>query len=272
MKIELRKVTPKMAEAWLKKNHVNNRTISWSVVAAIANDIETGNWRVTHQGICFDGKGNLIDGQHRLHAIVKAGKTVEILVIENEGSEITDPIDRNRSRSLNYLTGYHNRVLSAMKVLRGLEAGFPYLTPMTPAEAQATFGRHQEAYEALKGTTGTKLFGGVLGMAIWAFPLSPTIVDFTAQVVRGESIKRGDPSYALRNWLQHNKGALQPWESAMATANCITHFLTNQTLSGVYSGQSGYRYITTKRRVLKIPNTPSNELVPTLTKPSRKDE
>jgi len=136
MKIELRKVTPKMAESWLKKNHAQNRNISWSTVEAIANDIIEGNWKVTHQGICFDGSGNLIDGQHRLHAIVKSGKTVEILVAENDTSTITDPIDRHRTRTIAYLTGFTTKVIAACKVLRGFEAGYQYQYPMTPAETE----------------------------------------------------------------------------------------------------------------------------------------
>jgi hypothetical protein len=35
-------------------------------------------------------------------------------------------------------------------------------------------------------------------------------------------------------------------------------------LASVYTGESGYRWITTKRRAMKIPNTPTVEQVDTL--------
>lgn len=273
MEIELKKVTPKMAETWLKKNHASNRVIRWPTVEAIANDITNGNWKVTHQGICFDGNGNLIDGQHRLHAIVKSGKSVDILVAKNAESSITDPIDRHRTRTVAYLTGHNTKIIAACKVLKGYEDGFQYLYPMTPAETNDVYSRHIEAFDMLNGVPGKdKIFGGVLAALVWAIPISQDVINFAAQVTKGEMIKRGDPSFALRTWLGSNKNALQPWDTSMATSNCITHFLCGKTLRAVYSGESGYRFITTKRRVAKIANTPSVALVPTITKPGFNQE
>ena len=59
-------ITPAKARKWLEKNHPRNRPVSWSRVEAFANDMLDGNWRLTHQGICFDGDGFLVDGQTRL--------------------------------------------------------------------------------------------------------------------------------------------------------------------------------------------------------------
>ena len=42
----------------------------------IARDMKAGHWRLTHQGIAFDPAGVLIDGQHRLWAIVESDTTL----------------------------------------------------------------------------------------------------------------------------------------------------------------------------------------------------
>lgn len=69
-----------MAEEWLSTANVKNRKLRVRTVDAFAADMRRGKWHTTHQGIAFDEAGNLLDGQHRLAAIVKSGCTIEILV------------------------------------------------------------------------------------------------------------------------------------------------------------------------------------------------
>ncbi|MCX5377506.1 hypothetical protein [Streptomyces sp. NBC_00091] len=76
---EVRKITPQLALEWLKKN-TNNRPLSRQTIVQMARAIERGEWQLTHQGIAFDEDDVLIDGQHRLEAVVKAGIPVEMMV------------------------------------------------------------------------------------------------------------------------------------------------------------------------------------------------
>jgi len=61
-------VSPDMALKWLEGN-THNRPINQAHVNRLAKEITAGRWQLTHQGIAFDTKGILIDGQHRLWAI-----------------------------------------------------------------------------------------------------------------------------------------------------------------------------------------------------------
>jgi hypothetical protein len=81
VKIESRNVAinPEMAANWLEINK-HNRKLRASVVQRYAEDMKSGSWQRTHQGIAFDEDGNLVDGQHRLAAIVESGVTVNIMV------------------------------------------------------------------------------------------------------------------------------------------------------------------------------------------------
>lgn len=72
-------VTPAMAELWLR-NNVKNRKLRQTTVDAYARDMRAGNWLQTHQGIAFGENDELLDGQHRLAAIVQAEVTLTLLV------------------------------------------------------------------------------------------------------------------------------------------------------------------------------------------------
>jgi len=99
-------VTPETASRWLR-NNFRNRPVSDDVVAAYARDMVNGVWQPTHQGIAFNDRDELIDGQHRLKAVIKSRKTIRMMVTfglpsKIEGSEMTtmDCVDRGRTRSV----------------------------------------------------------------------------------------------------------------------------------------------------------------------------
>jgi hypothetical protein len=112
-------VTPEIARKWLG-NNVRNRTVSEDVVRAYARDMVNGEWVYTHQGLAFNDKDELIDGQHRLHAVILANIEVRMMVTfglpsEIEGREMTtmDAVDRGRTRS----------VADQLKIQHGLKNG-----------------------------------------------------------------------------------------------------------------------------------------------------
>jgi hypothetical protein len=68
-------ITPRQAEEFLRLNS-SNRPIRPSWVKRLTAIIERGEWMLTHQGIAITKENQLLDGQHRLKAIVASGKTV----------------------------------------------------------------------------------------------------------------------------------------------------------------------------------------------------
>lgn len=99
-------VTPARAQEWLQ-NNFRNRPLVEDLVVAYARDMTNGEWVATHQGIAFNDKDELIDGQHRLHAIVRSGALIRMMVTfglpaQIEGKEMTtmDAVDRGRARSV----------------------------------------------------------------------------------------------------------------------------------------------------------------------------
>ena len=85
IKFAVVEVTPAIALEWLKRNFSRNRSLNKAAVARYAREMKAGAWRLSHQSIAFDSSGTLIDGQHRLRAVVESGCTVAFLVSHYEG-------------------------------------------------------------------------------------------------------------------------------------------------------------------------------------------
>jgi len=100
METKVIRVTPPMAREWLKKN-VDNRPLSKGKVEGLRLALQRGEYMTTHQGVAFDTDGNLLDGQHRLHAIADMPETfgVEILVTRDLPRASFKAIDIGQKRT-----------------------------------------------------------------------------------------------------------------------------------------------------------------------------
>ena len=98
MKTEIVNITPKIAEKYLAKNE-SNRALSKSRVLAYADDIKNNRWAFNPNPIVFDVSGKLIDGQHRLHAVISCGISVEMLVMTGAPIESGQIIDFGKPRT-----------------------------------------------------------------------------------------------------------------------------------------------------------------------------
>jgi len=122
MKTETVNMTPAMARIVLLGNK-GNRPIRANVVEYLVREIINGNWKLTHQGIAISSFGNVLDGQHRLHAIVKSGVTVKILVNsyvnENTFMFIDGGVTRTVSDKLRIPSKTTEVYTAAERILRG---------------------------------------------------------------------------------------------------------------------------------------------------------
>jgi hypothetical protein len=263
------KITPAMAKGWVEKhNHPDNRSVGWSAVEAFANDMRNGNWKLTHQGICFDAEGRLIDGQHRLHAIVAAGVAVNMMVLTNKHAQFSDPLDRGRQRSVATVTNLHSRVVSACAMLHRMEIGIPASTqPVTVAETLEVHDKHKAQFDQLDNDSRvlkTGLYAGLYAAVIWTLPIdADRSIDFLSKVQRGEMISRGHPAYSFRTWHERTLRA-PPAMMMYAALNCLRHHIQGAKIGNVYVTESGYRASCGKRRAMRVPNTPPVSLVESL--------
>ena len=94
-------VTPKKAAEWLERLNGTNRALSDKLVNRYALDMEFGRWAQNAEAIKFAGNNRcLLDGQHRLKAIVVSGKTIPMLVATGLEESTFTTMDIGRPRGL----------------------------------------------------------------------------------------------------------------------------------------------------------------------------
>lgn len=89
-------ITPEDAKRLLARTNFRNRPISKKHVNYLADLILAGYWKTNGDTIKLDKSGNVLDGQHRLHAIIKSQKTVMTCVVRNLDQSVFDAIDNYR--------------------------------------------------------------------------------------------------------------------------------------------------------------------------------
>lgn len=99
MKIEQEVITPEIAKEMLKKNLPYNRAISKRTVDLFVSDMKAGLWyEDTAATIAISEKGYLLDGQHRLTALVQYGKPLCMLVARDVNEAAFEYIDNGKVR------------------------------------------------------------------------------------------------------------------------------------------------------------------------------
>lgn len=144
-------IDPAQAFSWLEGN-THNRPLSQQHVERLAQDMKSGRWRLTHQGIAFDTAGLLIDGQHRLCAIIEADLSVTMRVFFNEPPDNRHVLDTGERRSnLDVLTiteqagEVNNMLLATLRFMLAGMSGRP--KRQTPGEEAEQLSRHRTALD-----------------------------------------------------------------------------------------------------------------------------
>lgn len=97
--------TPEAASAVIANQNNGNRRVRRWWVEALAQSMKRGKFITTHQGVAFTSSGRLIDGQHRLMAIIASEIPQTLLVVRNLPEEAFSYIDIGVKRSTPDVTG-----------------------------------------------------------------------------------------------------------------------------------------------------------------------
>lgn len=102
-------ITPEQAKTWLETKNTSNRKLRIHHAEYLASAIKNGDFKTTHQGIAFSKSGLLLDGQHRLAAIVIADKAVEMVVHFDLDDDAFICIDQGLKRSIAEVTNIEKK-------------------------------------------------------------------------------------------------------------------------------------------------------------------
>ena len=109
------RIGPAQAIKFLEANTLN-RSISEARVAQYSSDMENKRWRRTTTPIKFDTNGTLIDGQHRLWAVINSGQEVEFLVAYDCDVEEREVQDIGKGRTLREIISFEQVDVTAQMI------------------------------------------------------------------------------------------------------------------------------------------------------------
>lgn len=118
-------ITPAKAQEYLQTS-LGNRPTSNPTVQSYADTMKKGKWMLNGMCIIFDTEGHLIDGHHRLMAVIKAGIPVKFDVARGISADAFTTYDCGRHRTLGQLlamqgTKHYNMVASIVVANEALE-------------------------------------------------------------------------------------------------------------------------------------------------------
>lgn len=222
------RVTPHWAQKVLEEyegfcdKHPNlrlNRHVSQQHVNKLAQDMKSGMWGRNHQGLAFDMNGVLMDGQHRLWAVVESATTVMMQVTYGLDREAQLTIDAGKSRNcvdVMAIAGFTNVTPLHVGVMKALVRGTnPTRPTMTRLQEVELMQQHQRAVEFTMGLfPATRVRGimraPVLAVLARAFYTQPheKLRRFAEVLSTGQ--RGGDDAEAvivmLNQWLLTTKG------------------------------------------------------------------
>jgi hypothetical protein len=254
MKTETVKVTPALAEKWLKRNP-KNRWLRQSYIDGLAVLMQKGLFYLNPQGIIFDTSGNLLDGQHRLWAVIKSGCTVEFRVTYDCG-QIQDVLDVGVKRNIGDQLHLQHGILNANRMAAIVNIlSFICLrdqvrqTTIQTMEVLKLFQPSIDfVYQAINSSS--KIFKGssIVGALSFCYNALPNEMgDFIINFAEGENISKGDAAFTLRKYLMNVdfKTGLRTFVYPVATA-CMYH-VNKEKLTQIKTSNIGIDFFKNKQ-------------------------
>lgn len=239
LSVKYTKITPEIAGLLLRKNVENNRTLMPAVVSKYAQLMEVGQWDInTGDTIKISDDGFVLDGQHRLQAVIKSGVTIYSFVAYGLSQDSFRNIDIGRSRRTSDALHFSGIpapkvVAAAVQLYHSLKNGTHLgvmRTPSAPGREHAgggsTFcgsagaaGRlssldiekiyfanrerwHKYANTYLRKGRVVDTSSNIAGMWAYLADINENDADeFFARLVEGDSLSAGSPILALRERL-----------------------------------------------------------------------
>ena len=217
---EFETITPDLAREYLTHN-THNRNVRTHRVKSYAEDMKAGRWAVNGEAIKFAVDGTLLDGQHRLYAIIEADVAVQVLVIRGIAPDAQNTMDTGANRRLSdilTLAGEKNTttLASAIRGVHIWESGSRVFggggTQVSNPQLLATFAEHQWIRDAIPDIiriqTHAKLPAAAAAAVYWAFNKldAADAEHFFNRLCSDLNHQTGDPISALRRALLNTEG------------------------------------------------------------------
>lgn len=229
---EIITITPASAQAMLDANH-GNRRVNKGRVATYAEAMRRGEWTPTST-LTFTRDGTLLDGQHRLLAVIASGIPIQCVAIKGADDTARETIDTGKSRTFGDLLsmqGVPNATTLAggIQLAWRIENGSPrsrtvWRSPTTPQllrYLEANPGFHDATkYAKRLSKVGVGVTPSVsVGLGCLFRIVNADEADaFFDQAKSGAGLEDGNPILALRQRLESSRNvrAARPTTAVVA--------------------------------------------------------
>lgn len=155
--VEMLNITPEMA-AFILKSNTNNRPVRRNNLDSLTRDMIEGRYQFNGDSVRIDKNGVLLDGQHRLMAIVESGKSQKMILVTGLEPETMKTIDSGVKRTTGdrlSLSGYRygNSIAAVLNIIHGIAHGAEKRN-LTSTEAFEVLDRHYDIESSLTATAG----------------------------------------------------------------------------------------------------------------------
>lgn len=248
MQFELKEITPAVAEALLQRNTIN-RPLNKNVVFRYARQMENGDWKSNGEAIRIGADGTLLDGQHRLAAIVKTGLSIPLLVVSGLEKDVICTIDTGKPRSIaDHLEifgvkGNAAILAAAIRVAQSFDTNGSYTRDWDklPAIEAIAFLESNPGlvHSAERVSWGSQKMmpSGICIALHYVFSKvdAKKTEEFFAQLLSGVGLLDGSPVLALRNRMSATAGMKRNAAGRRAiigyTVNAFKAFISGRSIS-----------------------------------------
>jgi hypothetical protein len=217
MQIVKERITPKKAMEWLKRN-INNRPLGRNYVEKYAKAMRAGEWLLNGDVIRFNANGDLIDGQHRLTAVVESGVCIECYVLRGLPHEAFDTFDQGNRRTLDHILArrgemHYTTLAASIRALWRIKVGWLAARgELRPSQMDEILSSHPKIRDSVALVCEhVKRRSFVSPSAAAAFHYAFGLADkdksalFWNRVLLGEELTSKMPEYVLRERLIENR-------------------------------------------------------------------
>lgn len=226
-------INPQTATELLKRNH-SNRPLSEIQVSHLARAIREGDWKINGDMIRISKTGKVIDGQHRLFAVIRSKLNIDSWIIEGLDDDVFDTIDIGKKRSVAdtlACRGEKNTtsLASALKLTSRYFAGRVEVhTVFSTTDIEKELEKHPEMRNCIFSNSVLKglISPSVLNTCNYLFQKKCKTLArlFFERLISGEDLKKGDAVHALRERLVQNAGSKGKLRDSYIFALCINAF------------------------------------------------
>lgn len=213
-------ITPQKAQRYLDtRDKEHQRKYRAALAATYAAIMRLGLWVLSPDGISFDTEGRLINGQHRMGAVVDSGTTQwfwvcrNVPVLNTNGVYTIDTMDRGATRTVGEQLQIRHGIANGTAVATAARnvAAMMYPSPLTGRtdvpRTLAILSIYQKdiaaVIEALNTRCPVKLWrkGSVYAPLVVARHVATQQIDeFMRLIGSGENLKAGTPAHSLFRW------------------------------------------------------------------------